>query len=74
MQTGVVSILTKDGYVWYSEHSSQVPNAYYKSGRLCYECGGVDIDILCLFLTQRIVGDIYEHWYEILTTHHHTWK
>ncbi len=50
----VVSILTKDGYVWYSEHSSQVPNAY-KSGCVT---SVVLILILCLFLTNKCWGYI----------------
>jgi len=55
----VVSILTKDGYVWYSDHSRQVPNPY-KLG--CVMSVILKL-ILCLFFDKKIVGDIYEHWY-----------
>jgi hypothetical protein len=65
----VVSILTKDGYVWYSDHSSQVPNPY-KLG--CVMSVILKL-ILCLFFDKNLLGIYMSTGMEILTAHH-TWK
>jgi hypothetical protein len=48
----VVSILTKDGYVWSSDHSSQVPNPY----KLGCAMSVILKLILCLFFDKKLLG------------------